>query len=387
MFSPVATWCYHKVQTDDPYITFRYARNLLDGHGLVYNANEWVLGTTAPLHALILALGGLITSDLPLLASLISGASLAILALLLQRLLAGAGEAVAGALVAVLVVANPLMGDAFGFELNLFLALIFGGIVAYFRGRLWLAALLLALGTLTRGDGAVPAALVFLHHVWFRRTVPLGPVLVFLAICGGWGLYAYASYGSPFPNTLAAKRAMGESGLWRPFWYGAVRMPYLYLQQTSLFLWFGVVGAFGVVRLRRVDRTIWLVLSWMVLVFAAYTVMGIPAASNYYAAMVPFVMMVVGLGVIEMKEAVFARFEFLRLRPVAVVIALVLPLLIAQSIPIINRVATNPDARYHTYRKPGSGWMPTLSPRPRSVLWRSAWSAISADGASLTSAG
>ncbi len=42
---------------DDAYITFRYARNLADGLGLVYNPGEWVLGTTAPLWATILAAG------------------------------------------------------------------------------------------------------------------------------------------------------------------------------------------------------------------------------------------------------------------------------------------------------------------------------------------
>ena len=31
---------------DDTYITFRYAINLAEGHGFVYNINEPVLGTT-----------------------------------------------------------------------------------------------------------------------------------------------------------------------------------------------------------------------------------------------------------------------------------------------------------------------------------------------------
>ena len=43
---------------DDAFITFRYARNLAEGLGLVYNPGaEWepVLGTTTPLFALLLA--------------------------------------------------------------------------------------------------------------------------------------------------------------------------------------------------------------------------------------------------------------------------------------------------------------------------------------------
>jgi hypothetical protein len=59
---------------DDAYITFRYARNLADGLGLVYNPGEWVLGTTAPLWAVILGAGyRLGLTDLPWLATVLSG--------------------------------------------------------------------------------------------------------------------------------------------------------------------------------------------------------------------------------------------------------------------------------------------------------------------------
>ena len=34
--------------TDDAYITYRYARNLADGHGMVFNPGVHHLGTTAP---------------------------------------------------------------------------------------------------------------------------------------------------------------------------------------------------------------------------------------------------------------------------------------------------------------------------------------------------
>jgi hypothetical protein len=46
---------------DDAYITFRYARNLAEGIGLVYNPCEHVLGTTTPLFSLVLALLYLVT--------------------------------------------------------------------------------------------------------------------------------------------------------------------------------------------------------------------------------------------------------------------------------------------------------------------------------------
>ena len=44
---------------DDAYITFRYARNLLAGHGFVFNPGEQVLGTTTPVYTLLMATFGL----------------------------------------------------------------------------------------------------------------------------------------------------------------------------------------------------------------------------------------------------------------------------------------------------------------------------------------
>src|SRR5437016_3946604 len=72
---------------DDAYITFRYARNLAGGFGLVYNPGEWVLGTTTPLWAVILG-GGyrLGLTDLPWLATVLSGVCDAATAALLVHL-------------------------------------------------------------------------------------------------------------------------------------------------------------------------------------------------------------------------------------------------------------------------------------------------------------
>src|SRR4030065_2374448 len=61
---------------DDAYITFRYAQNLLQGNGLVYNAGERGLGTTTPAYAMLLAGAGLLTggadANFPLLSLLIN---------------------------------------------------------------------------------------------------------------------------------------------------------------------------------------------------------------------------------------------------------------------------------------------------------------------------
>ncbi len=59
---------------DDAYITFRYARNIVDGLGFVYNLGEQILGTTTPLYTLLLALLSAMfgTGNLPTLAVLVN---------------------------------------------------------------------------------------------------------------------------------------------------------------------------------------------------------------------------------------------------------------------------------------------------------------------------
>ena len=46
----VLTFCY---SSDDPFITLRYAANLVHGLGPVYNPGQHVEGFTSPLHLLL----------------------------------------------------------------------------------------------------------------------------------------------------------------------------------------------------------------------------------------------------------------------------------------------------------------------------------------------
>jgi arabinofuranosyltransferase len=48
---------------DDAYISFRYARNLIEGHGLVFNPGEKVEGYTNFLWVLIIAMGMKLGAD------------------------------------------------------------------------------------------------------------------------------------------------------------------------------------------------------------------------------------------------------------------------------------------------------------------------------------
>jgi len=58
----IAAWLAFKLFTsltlEDALITYRYAQNLAEGNGFVFNIGERVLGTTTPLWALLLGFAG-----------------------------------------------------------------------------------------------------------------------------------------------------------------------------------------------------------------------------------------------------------------------------------------------------------------------------------------
>ena len=51
----VFLWSNAPYDIDDAPITYRYAQNLADGKGFVYNEGEYIQGTTTPLYTLALA--------------------------------------------------------------------------------------------------------------------------------------------------------------------------------------------------------------------------------------------------------------------------------------------------------------------------------------------
>ncbi len=219
---------------EDYYITFRISRNLVEGHGLVYQVGERVHAFTSPLGVLLPALGLWLTG---------SDAR----ALLFFRVLSAA--ALAGAAIFV-----ALHGRDHGWKQgSLWLAFILGilnsktvafaangmetGLLVFFTALTWREltrpagpcwpALALGYGGLmwTRPDACVLAAAmtaawwlfgvrsieINARRVWWRK---VGAALV----AGGllyapWFFWATYYYGSPVPQTVVAKAGIIPEGL------------------------------------------------------------------------------------------------------------------------------------------------------------------------------
>ena len=162
---------------DDAFITFRYARNLLQGHGFVYNPGERVQGTTTPLYTLLMAGEKLLLPGVgfPMLAivtnTLADAASVVVLALLCKRTLEAPRLGIGcGFLWAVLPMSVTFALG--GMETSVYILLLLLTLSCYASGRAMWSVLFCALATLTRPDALLVAVPLFVHMLWERRGIP-----------------------------------------------------------------------------------------------------------------------------------------------------------------------------------------------------------------------
>lgn len=202
---------FHELRHDDDFITFRYGLNLVEGHGLVFNPGQRVLGTSSPLFALIsTALYAVVgKSHLPDAAvsvnALALGAQAFLLYLMVRRELP-----VTAVAVAVLTVAG--VGTPFiflGLETHTYAALLLAAVWSVERDRPLLGGLLTGLAFLARHDAALLVPLLLLRY---RRREDTGKGLRLLgaaaAVTLPWLLFATVYYGWPIPRTLQAKQGL-----------------------------------------------------------------------------------------------------------------------------------------------------------------------------------
>jgi hypothetical protein len=206
---------------DDAYITYRYASNLLDGRGLVYNEGEKVLGTTTPLYALILAgLGSLFggsNAPFPRISLLINSVADAATCLLLIGMGKRLGFLSSGIATAALWAVTPwsVTFAIGGMETSFIIALMTGTFYFYSREKPVPTALLASLSVLTRPDSLLFILPLVVDRM--RRTLPksrfnpnpnpisLPETLAFILPSITWFIIATAYYGKPLPNSISAK--------------------------------------------------------------------------------------------------------------------------------------------------------------------------------------
>jgi len=207
---------------DDAYITFRYARNLGQGLGFVYNPGQAVLGTTTPLYTMLISLAWLLgLHNLPAVALGVNALADAGTVLLLYWLGLRLGRSRLVAVGAALAWALSPMSVTFaigGMETSVVIFFLVASFAAYVAGRSRLSAALMALAVLTRPDALIAAGLLFadmgLRPLLARdgsplvarlRRLPWVEVAIFCAMLLPWVIFATAYFGSPLPQSVQAK--------------------------------------------------------------------------------------------------------------------------------------------------------------------------------------
>lgn len=218
---------------DDAYISYRYASNLVNGQGLVFNTGEYVEGFTNLLWTLIMAAPEALGFPVYLFAVFL-GASFGLLALvgtwLICRQLGSSRWGAATAVVILglypdfwLVTANGLEGGLFALLLVCTVSLVFSGRPAY-------AGVCGGLLFMTRPDSAlvIPICAIYLLVAPENRTLPLRQRIVrllptlltpWIALVVAVTVWRLVYYGAWFPNTITAKSlpwsALDSASLWQ----------------------------------------------------------------------------------------------------------------------------------------------------------------------------
>ncbi len=229
-FAAAAAFAYnvHKYYflTDDAFISFRYARHLVDGLGLVWNPGERVEGYTNFLWTLIMAGGMSVHVEPDVLSSVLGIASgFAILVLLFLHSLKRFGKKdlfVAMVPLSLAVCRSFTAFSTSGLETAFFSLLLLFGYMMMLRERRqnrpypWASSLILSLATFTRPEGGIfmaAAGMCFLADVLLKKR-RLRSLMIwcvpYVLLVGGHFLWRYSYYGYWLPNTFYAK----VNGIW-----------------------------------------------------------------------------------------------------------------------------------------------------------------------------
>jgi arabinofuranosyltransferase len=208
-------WRVLPFASEDAYITFRFAKNLAIGNGLLYNPDERVMGFSSPLWTVWCAIGMKLAADpvhwTRFWTVLGDATTLVLMAVILKR---HAGRTSAWCFAFFFAVWPYFAAVAVsGMETCMMLTLIVLASVLVERGHLLSGPVLAALATV-RPEGFVAAVVIALGARWRDRAVALGLTSVAVA-----ALWAY--YGSPIPQSALAKASVyGHPGPWQGrFWW------------------------------------------------------------------------------------------------------------------------------------------------------------------------
>jgi arabinofuranosyltransferase len=350
-------WLLRGYEVDDAYIYYRYADNIVAGHGAVFNLGERLHTIASPLWLLLL-LPGAWLGVLPAWGHLLTGATCTAAGLVCWRALTRRGASLAGLLAALLLVTHLPLQQAVGLEMPMAVLLTMLAALWWHR-PLALAAVLGALPLARPEAGAVSAlGMAWLAWLavrgdgdtrrWARWGLLLTPSLVVLGLTP-----ATLYYGSPLPNSLPAKMAQGASGKWGEGWLILAELGRAWLTLRVLpVLLLASAGLWASLRALRLRSLLVPLLGMALLPIAGWTALGIPPYRWYFLPIEATALVLAALGLDWLLAAALAR-SHPRLRGLVPLACLVPLLALRPLVPAYADPALFDQDRVAAYRDIG----------------------------------
>jgi hypothetical protein len=207
LFVLARAWHSEMIASDDAFISFRYAKNLADGHGLVFNVGERVWGFTSPLQTLVLALLTRVGMDTVWAAFSTGFLWAAVTAVFLYFLGIRVLPRILALCLASAFLLDCSLHGSYALESGFLVAMQTAFLLAITERRTRLACILAGLSCLVRPDSillVLPILLVDRDARHFRN------IFGFLLPGLLWEAFAIAYFGQVVPNSYHAKSGLTE---------------------------------------------------------------------------------------------------------------------------------------------------------------------------------
>lgn len=284
---------FFRFSTEDSYITYRYAQNLIDGNGFTYNQGEEYLGTTAPFYGLILAFFGILGFNIPYIGGILSAFSLGLAVILIYLLTLKKGYPLVGLMCGLFILLNPWFLQTFGSETYFELLMIICAFYFYDQKKYIPTTVFCALAFLVRPDGIIPGIIIFADYIFQNKKFPFKEVIIFVILCAPIFLFNYFSFNALLPSTLEAKQAQYASGLWRRFLPGTLKYASLILKENALLYFLIPLMIIGGIAVLLSGKIWFLIALWTVLHTVGYMFLKV---SFYHWYLIPLLFLLMLMG-------------------------------------------------------------------------------------------
>ncbi len=296
---------FNRYAIDDPFITYRVARNIADAKGWVYNPGEKINAVTSPFSTATLAAIHRITgAGFRQIGASLTMFGLFLGAIFLGKLLNDDEIYPGGYLAGMLVMVHPKLLQSMGLETGLLVAACSAGLYFYSRGKMTLGGALFGLAVMVRMDAAILGFLALGHYlIKERKPPPLASILAPVLVVTPWFIFSYLYFGQLLPHTLSVKISQSSAG---GHWGNEWMFLFALYKTIKNFLWppdlTGLIiavcvgtGFYWSIR----NRKPWpiLIFLWALLHLLAYgVVLKVPPYTWYFAPLHVMGAVVLGIG-------------------------------------------------------------------------------------------